>query len=57
MKEQAYQKDREVAFRRTSESTHARVQWWSLLQTAVLLSSGVWQIMHLKSFFKSKKVV
>lgn len=57
MREQAYQKEREVAFRRTSESTHARVQWWSLLQTGVLLVSGVWQIQHLKAFFRGKKIV
>lgn len=57
MKEQAYQREREVAFRRTSESTHARVQWWSVLQTVVLVGAGVWQIQHLKAFFRGKKIV
>jgi hypothetical protein len=57
LKEQAYQREREGAFRRTTESTHARVQWWSLAQVAVLLAAGVWQVMHLKAFFKTKKVV
>lgn len=57
LREQAYQKEREVAFRRTTDSTAARLQWWSLLQASVLVASGVWQILHLKAFFKSKKVV
>ena len=57
MREQSYQKEREVGFRRASESVRARVQWWSLAQTAVLLASGIWQITHLKHFFKTKKLV
>jgi hypothetical protein len=44
--------DREEAFRNTSESTNARVMWWSILQTIVLLVSGVWQINRLKKFFR-----
>jgi len=54
--EQAYQREREEAFRNTSESTNARVMWWSILQTIVLLVSGVWQIQRLKAFFKLKKL-
>lgn len=57
MREQAYQKEREVAFRLTSESTHARVAWWSVLQASVMVLSGIWQIRHLTAFFKSKKIV
>ena len=55
-KEQAYQREREVDFRRVSESTAARVKWWSIFQTAVMLTAGGWQIWHLRSFLKSKKV-
>eukprot|EP01112_Ceratiomyxa_fruticulosa_P014173 TRINITY_DN403_c0_g2_i9.p1 TRINITY_DN403_c0_g2~~TRINITY_DN403_c0_g2_i9.p1 ORF type:complete len:217 (-),score=44.77 TRINITY_DN403_c0_g2_i9:142-792(-) len=56
-KEQSYQRGREVSFRNTSESTNARVMWWSALQVVVLLASGVFQMRHLKSFFKAKKLV
>lgn len=57
MREQSYQREREVSFRDTSESTNSRVQWWSLLQVGIMLASGIWQIMHLKAFFQTKKVV
>ena len=56
-KVQAYQREREIAFRNTSDSTNARVQWWSIFQTGVMVLSGLWQITHLKNFFKSKKLV
>jgi len=55
--EQNYQRNREIAFRDTSESTNSRVMWWSILQTAVLVACGLWQISHLRSFFKTKKLV
>lgn len=56
MKEQSYQRERERSFRDTSESTNARVQWWSIIQSAVMVLAGVYQIFHLRSFFRSKKV-
>ncbi|KYR03165.1 emp24/gp25L/p24 family protein [Tieghemostelium lacteum] len=56
-KEQSYQRGREQTFRNTSESTNSRVMWWSLLQVVVLVATGVWQMRHLKSFFKAKKLV
>lgn len=55
-KEQLYQRERELAFRATSESTAARVKWWSLFQTAAMLAAGLWQIYHLRTFLKSKKI-
>ncbi|XP_040478507.1 transmembrane emp24 domain-containing protein 9-like isoform X2 [Ursus maritimus] len=48
---------REERFRQTSESTNQRVLWWSILQTLILVATGVWQMQHLKSFFKAKKLV
>ncbi|XP_030885841.1 transmembrane emp24 domain-containing protein 9 isoform X2 [Leptonychotes weddellii] len=48
---------REERFRQTSESTNQRVLWWSILQTFILVATGVWQMQHLKSFFKAKKLV
>ncbi|XP_051163394.1 transmembrane emp24 domain-containing protein eca [Leptopilina boulardi] len=56
-KEQNYQRYREDRFRQTSESTNRRVLWWSLIQTAILLIMGAWQMKHLKSFFEAKKLV
>ncbi|XP_010844944.1 PREDICTED: transmembrane emp24 domain-containing protein 9-like [Bison bison bison] len=56
-KEQEYQRRREEHFRQTSESTNQRVLWWSILQTLILVATGIWQMQHLKSFFKAKKLV
>lgn len=56
IKEQQYQRDREGAFRDTSESTNSRVKWWSIFQTVVLLGAGLWQVFHVKRFLSSKKV-
>ncbi|PRP89172.1 hypothetical protein PROFUN_01892 [Planoprotostelium fungivorum] len=55
--EQNYQRGREEVFRNTSESTNARVMWWSIIQTAILALCGLWQITHLKGFFKAKGLV
>eukprot|EP01117_Protostelium_nocturnum_P009946 TRINITY_DN3543_c0_g1_i1.p1 TRINITY_DN3543_c0_g1~~TRINITY_DN3543_c0_g1_i1.p1 ORF type:complete len:218 (+),score=58.82 TRINITY_DN3543_c0_g1_i1:130-783(+) len=52
--EQNYQRGREEVFRNTSESTNARVMWWSIGQTTILILCGLWQITHLRGFFKSK---
>lgn len=57
MAQQAYQREREIAFRDTSESANARVQWWSIGQTVVMIASAVWQVLHLKDYFRKKKIV
>lgn len=54
--EQDYQRAREERFRDTSESTNSRVLWWSVGQSIVLIVAGVYQLMNLKVFFKSKKL-
>lgn len=56
-KEQAYQRAREERFRLVSDSTNARVLWWSLGQAIILILMGIWQMRHLKSFFEAKKLV
>eukprot|EP00126_Sphaerothecum_destruens_P007792 Sdes_comp19989_c0_seq2m12609 len=55
IKEQDYQRLRELRFRETSESTNSRVLWWSIIQTLILLGTGYWQLRHLKGFFEAKK--
>lgn len=37
----------EEKFRDMSESTNSRVMWWSILQTVVLVMSGLWQIRNM----------
>lgn len=55
MKEQEYQRVRELAFRATSESTNDRVKWWSIMQTVIVLGAGLWNIWHIKRHLKEKK--
>jgi len=57
MKEQNYLKQREIQARDESESINARVMWWSIIETVILVASGIWQIKFLKNFFKAKKLV
>lgn len=56
-KEQNYQRVRESRFRQTSESTNSRVLWWSIMQIALLIVAGLFQMRHLKGFFEAKKLV
>lgn len=55
--EQKYLREREGAWRLLSESVHSGVFWWSVIQCAILVVSGVLQLRSLKNFFKSKKLV
>ncbi|KAF7344432.1 hypothetical protein MSAN_01924400 [Mycena sanguinolenta] len=55
--EMGYLKKREERFASTNVSTQQRVQnfaWFTILSLAAL---GVWQIMHLRSFFKRKYLI
>lgn len=52
-----YQKQREEDFRDTSESTNARAAWWSVFQILIVVAAALWQMQHLKKFFKKRKLV
>jgi len=56
-REQNYQKQREEEFRDTSELVNERVAWWSIFQILIVIITGIYQIYHLKAFFKLKKLV
>ncbi|KAL6047846.1 Transmembrane emp24 domain-containing protein 2 [Balamuthia mandrillaris] len=53
--EQKYMRSRERAHRDTSESTNARVLWWSFFEAAMLVAVSVWQIYQLHKFFEVKR--
>ena len=57
LKEQGYQREREIAFRNTSESTNSRVVWWSVIQMVVMAVSTFFTAFKLQDFLKVKKVV
>ncbi|TMW56317.1 hypothetical protein Poli38472_006327 [Pythium oligandrum] len=56
-REMLYMREREAVMRSTNESTNSRVLWFSFFSIAVLLAMGVWQVLYLKKFFKSKKLI
>eukprot|EP01095_Lingulamoeba_sp_RSL-Kostka_P013825 TRINITY_DN582_c0_g1_i1.p1 TRINITY_DN582_c0_g1~~TRINITY_DN582_c0_g1_i1.p1 ORF type:complete len:229 (-),score=77.65 TRINITY_DN582_c0_g1_i1:190-876(-) len=53
---QVYFKGRESEMRDTSETINSKVIWFSIIQTTILALSGLWQIRHLKAFFRQKKI-
>eukprot|EP00163_Fabomonas_tropica_P024617 TRINITY_DN4243_c0_g1_i2.p1 TRINITY_DN4243_c0_g1~~TRINITY_DN4243_c0_g1_i2.p1 ORF type:complete len:199 (-),score=57.39 TRINITY_DN4243_c0_g1_i2:123-719(-) len=57
MSELKYFRARERAHRNTTESTNARVLWWSFFEAACLVSMSMWQIYYLRRFFEVKRVV
>ncbi|GBG25802.1 Transmembrane emp24 domain-containing protein eca [Hondaea fermentalgiana] len=57
LKDIEYSREQEKHFRDQGERINSRIMWWSLFQTLLLLLSGVWQVVHLKNFFRAKKLV
>jgi len=55
--EQEHLREREAAFRDSSESTNTRVVRWSIIQLIVLFGTCFYQLRHLKSFFVKQKIV
>ncbi len=50
-------KTREEEMRNTNESTNARVLWFSVLALVILVGLGVGQLVYLRRFFESKKML
>ena len=53
----AYMRNRESEFRDTSESTNARALYWSLVQVALVVGAGYWQVNYLRRYFISKNIL
>merc|ERR1712137_1275062 len=52
-----YMRKREAAMRNTNESSNSRVLWLSVLSMMTLVGLGVTQIMYLKRYFRSRKLI
>jgi hypothetical protein len=50
-------KMREQEMRSINELTNNRVFWFSLLSVFIVSTVGVWQVLHLKEYFRSKKLI
>jgi len=55
--EMGYLKKREERFATTNVSTNQRVQNFAWFTLAALIGLGVWQIFHLRAFFKRKYLI
>ncbi|CAH1790702.1 unnamed protein product [Owenia fusiformis] len=53
----AYMRAREEEMRDTNESTHSRVLYFSVFSMLCLLGLATWQVLYLRRFFKSKKLI
>jgi len=52
-----YMKSREEEMRSTNESTNSRVLYFSFFSMLCLVSLATWQVLYLRKFFKSKKLI
>lgn len=53
----AYMRAREEEMRDTNESTHSRVMYFSIFSMCCLLGLATWQVLYLRRYFKSKKLI
>lgn len=56
-REQSLLRLKEAAFRDVSENVNSSTTKWTILQLVVLISTGIYQLSHLKNFFVKQKVV
>jgi hypothetical protein len=52
-----YLRSREMKLRDTNESTNERVKWFALGTMGMLVALGVWQIVYLRAYFRSKHLI
>lgn len=57
IKQQEHNRGREEEFQSASDLVHGRVLWFTIIQTSIIVIAGVWQIVSLRSFILSRKLV
>ncbi|KJH50311.1 hypothetical protein DICVIV_03504 [Dictyocaulus viviparus] len=57
VKDFSFMRQREEEMRNTNESTNSRVLYLSIFSMICLLALAVWQVMFLRNYFKSKKLI
>jgi len=55
--EMDYLRGREMKLRDTNESTNERVKWFSIGTMGMLVALGVWQVVYLRAYFRSKHLI
>jgi len=57
VKDFGFMRQREEEMRDTNESTNSRVLYFSIFSMLCLLGLATWQVLYLRQFFKSKKLI
>lgn len=52
-----YLRGREMKLRDTNESTNSRIKWFAVGTMGMLVALGVWQIVYLRAYFRSKHLI
>ncbi|EPS36203.1 hypothetical protein H072_10286 [Dactylellina haptotyla CBS 200.50] len=55
--EMEYLRTREQKLRDTNESTNERVKWFAFATISTLIGLGAWQVVYLRSYFRSKHLI
>merc|ERR1712138_143855 len=53
----SFMRKREEEMRDTNESTNSRVLYFSIFSMCCLLGLATWQVLYLRKYFKSKKLI
>jgi p24 family protein alpha len=57
LNEADYQKHKEVIYHSQTERMNSDALWWPILQITILVIIGIFQVQHLKIFFKANKLI
>jgi p24 family protein delta-1 len=52
-----YARRQEIELRTSGELTADRIQWFGILSIFILLTVSVWQVIYLRHFFTTKKLL
>ncbi|KAK0951411.1 vesicle coat component [Friedmanniomyces endolithicus] len=55
--EMDYLRTREMKLRDTNESTNERVKWFAIGMMGMLVALGIWQVVYLRAYFRSKHLI
>lgn len=55
--EMDYLRSREMKLRDTNESTNERVKWFGIGMMGMMIALGVWQVIYLRAYFRSKHLI
>ena len=57
LNEADFQKHKEVEYHEQTERMNTAALWWPMAQIGILVLMGVFQVQHLKQFFKNHKII